>query len=58
MNSRRALFWSGLIVLMAGGALLAFGSPQLGTVLGTTMGLAGAGLIAWAWAGGRGGSDH
>lgn len=58
MNSRRALFWSDLIVLAAGGALLAFGSPQLGTVLGTTMGLAGAGLIAWAWAGGRSSSDQ
>ncbi len=45
MNSRRALFWSGLNVLAAGGALLAFGSPQLGTdvqrMLGDALALTG-----------------
>ncbi len=51
MNGRRVFFLVGLAALAVGGGLLAFGGPRVGTVLGTTLGLAGVGLIGWAWAG-------
>lgn len=51
MVNRRALLWAGLALLVVGGALLAFGTARAWTAAGTTMGLAGLGLIAWAWAG-------
>ncbi len=54
MNNRRVLLVIGLIVLVVGGAVLAWGGPRYGMVLGTTMGLAGVGLIGWAWARPRG----
>ena len=56
MSDRQAYFWVGLVVLLVGGAILAFGGPRAGTVLGTTLGLAGLGLMVWAWSGRSGGS--
>ena len=54
MVNRRVLFWLGLLLLLLGGLLLAVGGERLGTALGTTLGLAGVGLIGWSWAGRRG----
>ena len=55
MNSRRVQFWIGVGMVLVGGALLAFGPETSGTVLGTTLGLAGVGLMAWAgWGRGKG----
>ena len=51
MTGRRVCSWVGLGALVAGGALLAFGPETVGTVLGTTLGLAGMGLVVWSWAG-------
>ena len=48
MNSRRVQFWIGVGMVLVGGALLASGWERVGTVLGTTLGLAGVGLMAWA----------
>lgn len=51
--TRRVFFWAGLAIFVAAGALLAFGPQKLGTVVGTTLGLAGAGLIGWSFIGRR-----
>jgi hypothetical protein len=58
MNDRRVHFWIGIGVLMAGGALLAFGGERTGTLLGTTLGLAGLGLVGWALLRGPGGPQR
>lgn len=50
-SSKRVFFWAGLGIFVLGGALLAFGSETVGTVLGTTLGLAGLGLMVWSFAG-------
>jgi drug/metabolite transporter (DMT)-like permease len=51
MDQRRTrLLWIGLVLLIVGGAVLSWAGPNTGTVLGTTLGLAGAGLIGWSWA--------
>lgn len=49
MTRTRAYFWTGLGCLLVGGALLAL-AADVGTVVGTTLGLAGAGLLLWSWA--------
>ena len=54
MGDKRVLFWVGLLALLIGGLLLGLGGERLGTVLGTTLGLAGVGLIGWSWVGRRG----
>ncbi len=53
-TTRRVFFWAGLGIFVAAGALLAFAPQKLGTVVGTTLGLAGAGLIGWSFVGRRG----
>ena len=50
MDQRRTILWVGLVLFVAGGAVLAWGGATTGTVLGTTMGLAGVGLVGWWWA--------
>ncbi len=52
-TTRRVFFWAGLAIFVAAGALLAFGPQKLGTVVGTTLGLAGAGLVGWSFIGRR-----
>lgn len=49
MRPRGVYLWVGLGLLLLGGALLALGPERLGTPLGTTLGLAGLGLILWSW---------
>lgn len=50
MINRRLQFWIGLAVFLLGGLVLAIASEPASTALGTTMGLAGLGLMVWAWA--------
>ena len=57
MKNRRGYFWIGLGCVLLGGVLLTFWPGKGGTVVGTTLGLAGAGLVIWALAGGPGRSD-
>lgn len=50
--SRAAQAGLGVVIFLAGGAVLAFAGDSVGGVaLGTTAGLAGLGLMAWAWLG-------
>ncbi len=44
------LLWVGVVVVLMGGAVLAFGSADWATQLGTALGLAGIALIVWGWA--------
>ena len=39
----------GLILFLAGGALIAVFSSTPGMAVGTTFGIAGVGLMAWGW---------
>jgi hypothetical protein len=48
MRGSAALMWLGLALLVVAGALLAF-TERAGTVWGTTLGIAGAGLVGWSW---------
>lgn len=57
MTNRRAQFWIGIVLLLGGGAVLALGGEKTGTIVGTTLGLAGLGLVAWVLLRGRTGSD-
>ena len=41
----------GLIVFLAGGAVLAFGQGTTWTAIGTTLGIAGLGIACWGWFG-------
>ena len=48
----------GIILFLAGGAVLAFGDGSTGTTgIGTTAGVAGIGLAAWTWVSGRRSED-
>ncbi|NNF42240.1 MAG: hypothetical protein HKO59_15325 [Phycisphaerales bacterium] len=39
----------GLILFLAGGVMLTLWSGVAGSAVGSTFGLAGVGLMAWAW---------
>jgi hypothetical protein len=49
MQNWRVYFWIGLGFFVLGGVLLAFGMESVGTAFGTTLGVAGLGLMVWAW---------
>jgi hypothetical protein len=49
MNTRHLWRTVGVLLLLIGGALLAFGPDDVGTPLGTVCGLAGLALAMWAW---------
>lgn len=52
--TRTMMIVVGLIVFLAGGAVLALVPGPTGTAVGTTCGLAGIALLGWAWLQGRG----
>jgi hypothetical protein len=53
-TSRPGLFIKlGVVIIIVGGILLMFGGDQFGTVAGTILGLAGAGLLFWGLASGK-----
>jgi hypothetical protein len=58
MRNWRVFFWIGLGVFVLGGVLLAYGRVTPGTPYGTTLGLAGLGLMVWAWVGRRAGAGR
>ncbi|MHC5114602.1 MAG: hypothetical protein ACYTGP_09265 [Planctomycetota bacterium] len=48
--SKSIRLWFGLIVFLAGGALLAFAGESTALVgMGTTFGIVGVALMIWAW---------
>lgn len=47
--SNAALMTLGIVIFLAGGALIALVPGVAGTAVGTTAGLAGLALIGWAW---------
>ncbi|MCP3905941.1 MAG: hypothetical protein GY715_20135 [Planctomycetes bacterium] len=50
MNGKSIRLWFGLVLFLAGGALLAFAGNSAGLVgVGTTMGIVGVALMVWAW---------
>ena len=49
MDRRSVFIWVGIVLIIAGGAMLAFGGVSFGPAVGTTFGIAGIGLLAWAW---------
>ena len=49
VNRRSVFIWIGIVLIIAGGAMLAFGGESFGPAVGTTFGIAGIGLLAWAW---------
>ena len=57
MQNWRVYFWIGLGLFVLGGVLLAFGMEKVGTAFGTTLGVAGLGLMVWAWIGRRAGAN-
>lgn len=58
MQNWRVYFWIGLGLFVLGGVLLAFDLARAGTALGTTVGLAGLGMVVWAWIGRRAGTGR
>ncbi len=58
MRNWRVFFWIGLGFFVLGGVLLALMAGEYGTGVGTTLGLAGAGLMIWAWVSRRTGDDQ
>jgi hypothetical protein len=58
MKNWRVYFWIGLGVFLLGGVLLSSALERTGTVFGTTLGLAGLGLMVWAWMGRRAGAGR
>jgi hypothetical protein len=58
MRNWRVFFWIGLGLFVLGGVLLAYGRDAPGTTYGTTLGLAGLGLMVWAWIGRRAGAGR
>ncbi|MHC4219073.1 MAG: hypothetical protein ACYSU7_11530 [Planctomycetota bacterium] len=57
MPNWRVYFWIGLALFLLGGALLALDVPGAST-FGTTMGVAGLGLMVWSWIGRRAGGGR
>ncbi len=58
MQNWRVYFWIGLGLFLLGGVLLAFDMARAGTAFGTILGLAGLGLMVWAWIGRRAGAGR
>ena len=54
MPNWRVFFWIGFGLFLLGGVLLAFFTSQAAG-FGTTLGVAGVGLMVWAWIGRRAG---
>jgi len=57
MPNWRVFFWIGLGLFLLGGLLLAFFMQQA-PGFGTTLGVAGVGLMVWAWIGRRAGAGR
>ena len=49
MLGSRPMMIYGLVAFLAGGAILAFGGERLGVPVGTTVAIAGLGLLVWGW---------
>lgn len=52
--TKTMLMTIGVVMFLAGGAVLALFSGTTGTAVGTTAALAGLALVGWAWLRGRG----
>ncbi len=57
MPNWRVFFWIGFGLFLLGGGLLAFFTQQA-PGFGTTLGVAGVGLMVWAWIGRRAGAGR
>ena len=49
MISKSTFMWLGIVIFLAGGAVLAFTDGATTTTIGTTMWLVGVALVVWSW---------
>jgi hypothetical protein len=54
MTNKRIFLWVGLALFLIGGGILAWFGGDNGTAVGTVIGVAGIGMMGWAWMTGRG----